>query len=71
MPKLYSSDEIIKILINFGFIKVSQKGSHVKLRKHGNPTLNVIVPADRKIIPYGTFRSICRQSGLQSQDFDL
>jgi len=31
---------------------ISQKGSHVKYRKIGNPTLTVIVPAGRKKFPW-------------------
>ncbi|MBV9986151.1 MAG: type II toxin-antitoxin system HicA family toxin [Chitinophagaceae bacterium] len=70
MPKLYSSDEIIKILLDNDFLFVSQKGSHTKYRKEGNPVLTVIVPADRKQIPIGTFNSILRQSGLTRADFE-
>lgn len=70
MPKLYSSKEILYVLSRSGFIFISQKGSHVKLRKSGSPRLTVIVPADRKEIPVGTFRSILRQSGLQESDFE-
>ena len=36
----------------------------------GSPTLTVIVPAERKIIPMGTFRSICKQANLQPTDFE-
>ncbi len=68
MPKLYSSDEIIKILLQKGFVFISQKGSHKKYRRTGTPTLTVIVPADRKQIPFGTFKSIVRQSGLQTDE---
>jgi predicted RNA binding protein YcfA (HicA-like mRNA interferase family) len=66
MPKLYSSDHIIKIQ---GFFFISQKGSHKKYRKPGTPTLTVIVPADRKEIPFGTFTSILKQSGPQAEEF--
>ena len=69
MPKLYSTKQIIKVLENKGFIFVSQKGSHMKYRKVGNPNLNVIVPAKRKEMPMGTFRSILRQSNLGEEDF--
>ena len=69
MPKLYSSAHILKVLYSLGFVFVSQKGSHIKLRKIGNPTLTVIIPADRKEIPFGTFRSICRQANLDVADF--
>ncbi len=69
MPKLYSSSYIIKILIRHGFVFISQKGSHAKYRKIGNPTLTVIVPAARKEIPSGTFHSILRQAQLNESDF--
>lgn len=70
MPKLYSSNHIIKILNQKGFVFISQKGSHRKYRKTGMPTLTVIVPADKKEIPFGTFKSILKQSGLQAQEFN-
>lgn len=69
MPKLYSSAFIIKILLKHGFIFISQKGSHAKYRKSGNPTLTVIIPMARKEIPYGTFKSILRQAQLIENDF--
>lgn len=40
---------------SFGFVFVSQKGSHAKYRKIGNPTLTVIVPMAKKEIPFGNF----------------
>lgn len=70
MPKLYSSRHIIKILEKNGFFFVSQKGSHVKYRKTDKPTLTAIVPASKKEIPHGTFRSILRQSKLTEEDFE-
>lgn len=69
MPKLYSSKRIIKVLEKRGFVYISQKGSHLKYRKHGRPTLTVIIPANRREIPFGTFRSILRQSQLHEIDF--
>ena len=69
MPKLYSSSHILKVLAKHGFIFISQKGSHIKLRKSGEVILTVIVPANRKEIPIGTFHSILRQSSLSEGDF--
>lgn len=70
MPlKLYSSEQIVRALEREGFAFVAQRGSHVKYRKSGSPTLTVIVPAGRKQIPRGTFRSILRQSGLDESAF--
>ena len=70
MPKLYSSDRIIKVLEKNGFVFVSQKGSHIKLRKQAATVLTVIVPANRKEVPEGTFKSILRQSNLEREDFE-
>jgi predicted RNA binding protein YcfA (HicA-like mRNA interferase family) len=71
VPRLYSSAQIIKTLETEGFTFVSQRGSHIKYRKVGTPTLTVIVPADRSEVPRGTFRSILRQSGLAEAAFRL
>ena len=70
MPKLYSSKDIIKVLKKHKFTYVSQRGSHIKYRKHGRPVLTVIIPDNRREIPFGTFRSILRQSQLQESDFE-
>jgi predicted RNA binding protein YcfA (HicA-like mRNA interferase family) len=61
----------VKVLEREGFKFVSQRGSHAKYRKEraGLPKLTVIVPAARKEIPRGTFRSILRQSGLDESAF--
>nr|WP_299417638.1 type II toxin-antitoxin system HicA family toxin [uncultured Emticicia sp.] len=69
MPKLYSSDYIVKVILRLGFEFVSQKGSHAKFRKGINPVLTVIVPMSKKEIPFGTFRSILRQANLTTEDF--
>jgi mRNA interferase HicA len=70
MPKILKAYKIIKALEQNGFVEYSQKGSHKKFRKveSGN-TLTVIVPIHSRDIPYGTFRSILRQSGLSEDLF--
>lgn len=70
MPKLYSSDDILKVLQRNGFEFISEKGSHIKYRKQGHPTLTVIIPAGRKQIPMGTFNSIVRQAALTKETFE-
>jgi len=55
-----NSRKIIAKLLSEGFEKVSQTGSHVKLRK-GNRT--VIVPHPKKDLPTGTAKNIARQAG--------
>ena len=64
MPKLrrMSGDEVAVILGKFGFIKVSQRGSHMKLKRlvaGGSQTLTI--PAHREL-DSGTLRAIIRQA---------
>jgi predicted RNA binding protein YcfA (HicA-like mRNA interferase family) len=66
MTKLPSLQKIINTLLRNGFIFISQRGNHQKYRKDDK---TVIVPAPRKEIPIGTFRSIIRQPGLTQNDF--
>lgn len=56
---------MIKALLRAEFAEVSQRGSHVKLRKG---ELTVIVPR-HKALASGTLRSIIRQSGMAVDDF--
>ena len=41
----------------------------MKFRKYEKSVLTVIVPANRKEIPFGTFRSVLRQANLSEEDF--
>ena len=66
MPKRWSSSEVERILRAYGFVLVSQKGSHMKYVANGRV---VIVPAGRKELPNGTFASILHQSGLDISKF--
>jgi predicted RNA binding protein YcfA (HicA-like mRNA interferase family) len=67
MSNLYSSDHIISILKRNGFIYKSSRGSHHKYIKEQRI---VIIPHPKKEIPYGTFLSILKQSGLKKEDFE-
>lgn len=67
MPNIHNSSHIIEVILNYGFIFISQKGSHCKFKKDSKI---VIVPHPKKEIPMGTFLSIVRQSGLCKSDFD-
>lgn len=69
MPKLLPSKAIVKVLERKGFVFISQKGSHIKYKKHGSVVLTVIVPANKKEIPHGTFGSILRQAKLSEEYF--
>jgi len=68
-PSLKSS-EVIRILIKFGFVLKSQKGSHAKYIKTvtGYPTKTVIVPMHYEISKW-TLSKIILQAGLTINDF--
>jgi len=68
MPKLYSSKEIELVLNKLGFILRSQKGSHGKFKNQSGNI--VILPMNKKEIPYGTFRSILKQLNITIVDFE-
>ncbi|MGI8549554.1 MAG: type II toxin-antitoxin system HicA family toxin [Dehalococcoidia bacterium] len=71
MSKRYSSAEVLTALQGAGFQRVSQKGSHVKLRATtAGRTHTVIVKHPAQTVPAGTFASILRQAGLSRHEFD-
>jgi len=62
-----SSTEIIKALKKNGWMEVQARGSHRQFR---HPTLpgRVTVTHPVKDIPWGTVKSILKQSGLKESD---
>jgi len=58
------SREIIKILEKDGWYKADQSGSHIQFR-HPAKKGRVTVPHPKKDIPFGTLRSIERQSAIK------
>lgn len=67
MSKLYSSKEIEYVLKKLNFSFVSQKGSHGKYKNKEGKI--VILPMNRKEIPFGTLKSILRQMGISLKEF--
>ena len=61
-------NEIITILNGFGFRVISQKGSHIKLRKDGLIIKTVIVPNHYEVAK-GTLQSILEQAGITLEEF--
>ena len=68
MPKPYSSKEVIKRLIVLGFLKVSQKGSHLKMKHPNGPV--TIIPINKKILPPGTVNGILEKAQISKTDFE-
>lgn len=57
------SRDVLQRLAAEGFVKVSQKGSHIKLR-HPDGRL-VIVPHPKQDLPEGTLRNIWKQAKIK------
>ncbi|MBC8527342.1 MAG: type II toxin-antitoxin system HicA family toxin [Candidatus Cloacimonetes bacterium] len=71
MPNRLKYFEIEIVLRKFGFVLVSQKGSHRKWRSY-QTNKQVIVPIHKgKDLPIGTLKSIISGSGLKNSDFGL
>lgn len=70
MAKTFSGKEVVRILIReFGFIAVSQKGSHVKLRKKaGGKVITTIVPLHKELAR-GTLLGILDLAEINENDF--
>ena len=69
-PKPLPYREVKRRLEAAGFREVSSVGSHVKFAKQSQSgTRTAIVPRHREIVA-GTLRSIIRQAGLSSEEFD-
>ncbi len=66
---LLSAHKIIKALSKVGFELISQKGSHIKLKRKYEGKAKVVIVPNFNEVPAGTLRSIIRQSGLDMDDF--
>lgn len=68
MPKLpqISGKELVKALQKDGWVKVGQRGSHIKLRKYLEPVgkLTLIIP-QHKVIKKGTLSRILKDSNTE------
>ncbi len=64
MPKLkrLSGSDVIKIFKRFGFDEVSQKGSHVKLKRINDGISQTLTILNHKEIDTGTLRAIINQA---------
>jgi len=68
LPNL-SGAEVIKILKNFGFLPLRQKGSHVVLEKIlFSEEIHCVVPLHTEL-KKGTLSGILRQAKIEKEDF--
>jgi len=70
MPKHYSGKEIVKRLNRLGFVVISQKGSHLKMRGLQNGKLRTAIIPMHKQIASGTLGSVLFQAGISKEVLD-
>ena len=64
-----SGEEVIRLLLQMGFSRVRQRGSHVILKKQTpDGVVGCVVPLHRELA-VGTLRGILRQAKVNPEDF--
>jgi predicted RNA binding protein YcfA (HicA-like mRNA interferase family) len=62
--QVFKAHELIKILEENGFTRISQKGSHIKMQNENNVT--IVVPIHKgKDISYGLGLAILKQANIK------
>lgn len=61
-PPLLSGRKLVKIFEKLGYVKVSQKGSHIKLKNE--ETGSVIIIPDHKELDRWTLKTILREAEI-------
>lgn len=64
MPKLLrlSGKEVVGIFAKFGFMAISQRGSHMKLKREINGQAQILTVPAHSELDMGTLRAIIRQA---------
>ncbi|TYO96576.1 type II toxin-antitoxin system HicA family toxin [Desulfallas thermosapovorans] len=63
-----SGTQVVQLLSQFGFVKVAQKGSHVKLKGVRNGMSRIVIVPLHKELATGTLASILRQASLSIEE---
>ena len=67
-PNLVSGRKLVKIFKKLGYEKVTQKGSHIKMRNH--TTGSVVIIPDHKELDRWTLKTILNQAEISDDDFN-
>ncbi len=70
MPKLYSGREVLKTLQRAGFVTVSQRRSHIKLKGLFHNQIHIVIVPNHKQVARGTFESILKQADMTHSEFE-
>jgi predicted RNA binding protein YcfA (HicA-like mRNA interferase family) len=67
-PELISGKKLVRVFEKLGYEKVSQKGSHIKMKNYDNGRVAII--PNHKELDRWTLRTILRQAEISEQDFN-
>ena len=70
MPKLLSARQVIRVLQRAGFDVVSQRGSHIKLKKRTSEGEIVVIVPNYRELAEGTLTSILLQARLSREELE-
>ena len=65
---LVSGRKIVKTLNKFGYEKIGQKGSHIKIKSYS--TSNVLIIPDHTELDRWTLKTILKQAEISDKDFN-
>ena len=66
-PPLLSGSKLVKIFKRFGYERVSQRGSHIKIKNY--ETDSVIIIPDHKEVDRWTLKTILKQAEISEEEF--
>jgi predicted RNA binding protein YcfA (HicA-like mRNA interferase family) len=67
-PLLVSGRGLVKLLQQIGYEKITQRGSHIKLKN--DQTGSVVIIPDHKELDRWTLKTILKQAGISDQTFN-
>jgi predicted RNA binding protein YcfA (HicA-like mRNA interferase family) len=70
VPKLISARQVQRALRHAGFEVVSQRGSHIKLKKPVEGGELVVILPDHRELAEGTLASVLRQANLSREELE-
>ena len=69
--RTFSGKDLCAFLVQYGFVKVRQKGSYVIMQKKTDETTVTVPVPNHKQLKSGTLSSIIRQSQLERSIFEV
>lgn len=67
-PLLVSGRKLVKIFQQIGYERISQRGSHIKMKNYA--TGSVVIIPDHKELDRWTLKTILKQAELSDQQFN-